>query len=437
MKDLMERLIADIAKHGAESDLMFSSSKSLMMSAQNASLSQYKVTSAQILGVRVIKDGRVGISYTEALDEISLKNLVKEALGNAEISEPNVHEKILPESGHLSDEKMYTDPEVSIETKIAKALELETKVKEKDARVKAVPYNSYSENEYYSSYMNSRGRSTSYKDKIYSVTSSALMSENKKNASYYESHYAHSFNDLDWDKVTQNSLFHAGNLLQEESLVTGRYQIKFSEDCLQELMGCFANFYSAKSAMDKINPWSMKLGEQVISKDLSIQDCPLYEDAFRITRFDSEGVERHDLALIQNGVLKSFMHNSVTANYFGVKTTGHGSRGASSSIGVAGTHQLITGQNVKPMPSKYLEIIQMSGLYSGANRVTGDFSVAIKGYVWENGQRSTTFGNITLSANFMDIFNRVEIVGKDLVASTDRSFFSVPLVFFDISVAGS
>lgn len=90
-----------------------------------------------------------------------------------------------------------------------------------------------------------------------------------------------------------------------------------------------------------------------------------------------------------------------------------------------------------PMPPKYLEVIQMDGLYSGANRVTGNFSVAVKGHVWENGKRVMTFGNITLSGNLIELLKNVEVVGENLMSSTDESFFSVPLMFHGLSIAGS
>jgi PmbA protein len=189
--------------------------------------------------------------------------------------------------------------------------------------------------------------------------------------------------------------------------------------------------------MDKVNPWANNLGEQVISKDISIVDSPDYAQSFRISKFDSEGVLQKPMALIQDGVLQSFLHNSVTANYFKTQTTGHASRGASSSLNVSGTHFLIQGKNQKPLPSKYMEVIQMDGLHSGANRVTGNFSVAVKGYLWENGQKTMTFGNITLSGNLMELLKNVEVVGEKVEASTDLSFFSVPLVFNELSIAGA
>lgn len=437
MKKLMERVINELTDHKAEADLIYSTSKSLKLSAQKGAISEYKVSSSQILGVRAIKNGRVGIAYSEALDDESLKFMIRQALENAEHGQENEHEKILNLTGEIIDHADYQEAETDINAKTKLALELESKVKDADKRVTAVPYNSFSENEYESLYLSSRGRFTSFRDKVYSITSSALMEENGKKANYYDYDSAHRFNELDAERVINTSLFHARNILQEKTLPTGKYSVMFDEDSLKSLIDCFANLYSAKSAIDKMNPWAGKLGEKVVSENLSISDEPQFTQAFRRSLFDSEGVEQKPLTLIKDGVLQTFYHNSVTANKMGTKTTGHASRGPGSSIGISGTHLVINGKNHKALPGKYLEVIQMDGLYSGANRVTGTFSVAVKGYVWENGQRVMTFGNCTLSGNLLELLKHAEVAGTELKASGDRSFFSVPLMFHDLSIAGA
>jgi PmbA protein len=437
MKTLLEKVINQVIDHKAEADLILSSGKSLKMSAQKGAISTYNVSSTQILGVRLIKDGRVGLSYTESLDEESLRFMVSQALQNAETSEPNPDEQILTLSGSLVDELVAPDEEVTIAEKTQLALELEAAVRKMDARVTSVPYNSYSEQDYRSHYLSTSGRHTSYFDQSYTIVSSAVMSENSKKSSFYDFHTTHAFRDLNFDKVVDTAFNQAKSLLHEKTLPTGKYNIRFHPDCLKELLSCFANFFSAKASIDKLNPWTQQLGALVISPDISIIDHPLFDRSFRISRFDSEGVERKPLQLIEAGVLKAFYHNSVTARHFGTETTGHAARSATGPLGVQGTDLLVQGKNVKPAPTKYLEVIQMDGLYSGANRVTGAFSAAIKGHIWEASERVGTFGNITFSGNLMELLKNVEVTGTELVSSTDESFFTAPLIFHGVSVAGS
>jgi PmbA protein len=158
------------------------------------------------------------------------------------------------------------------------------------------------------------------------------MDEKGKKSSFYDFHTAHVFKDLQFKKIIDTAFFHAKNLLDEKTLSTGKYQIRFTEDSLKELLGCFSNFFSAKSAMDKMNPWADQLGQSVISKDLSITDHPSFERSFRMSKFDSEGVERKPLDLIKDGSLMSLYHNSVTAHHFKTQTTGHASRSALQQV---------------------------------------------------------------------------------------------------------
>jgi PmbA protein len=436
VKKLMENVMTDLQKKHAEGDLIFSSNKSLKMSSQKEMISEYKVSSSQILGLRVIKDGKVGISYTEAMDEESLNLMLLQALSNAENSNTNQHESIIDIKGELLDYATYDENQVDLKIKTQKSIELESKVKALDSRVIAVPYNSFSEYDSNLIYLSSKGRFTGFSDKVYSITSSALMEDKGKKSNFYDYQLAHKFCDLNFDKVIETSLFHANHLLGESPLKTGKYTIYFSEDCLKNIFECFSNLFSAKSAMDKMNPWSDRLGDMVISKEISIQDIPDYPKAFRKSLFDSEGVQQKTLQLIQDGVLNSFYHNSVTAKLFNKTTTGHATRGPTSSIGISGTHIVISGKNPKSLPDIYFEVIQMDGLFSSANRVTGNFSVAVKGYLWQEGKRVQVVGSCTLSGNFMEMFKHLSVCGNDLRSSTDFSFFTVPICFHDLSVAG-
>lgn len=436
MKQVMEKVINQVTDKKAEADIIVSTSKSLKMSSFNAALSEYKVSSSQIMGVRVIKDQKVGISYTEAFDDESLKLMVKQALDNAENSETQLNQSLLELSGTGHDDAHYPEEEVSIADKTKRAIELETKVKAKDKRVTAVPYNSYGESEGESFYLSSKGRFTTFSDKSYNIVSSALMENGDRKENFYDFHSSHTYNGLEWDRVVENSLFHAANLLDGRKLPTGKYEVMFDPDQMTNLIGCFTNFYSAKAGIDKVNPWISKLGEQVVSKDLSFEDRPLFERSYRVSKFDSEGVERKNLHVVKDGILNSFYHNSMTARFFNTKTTGHASRGPGSSLDVYGTTFCITGKNKKSKPAKYIEIIDMAGLHSGANRVTGDFSMGVQGYLWENGERVHAFSGVTLSGNLIKMLNNVDVVGDELLGSRGNNFFTVPLIFHDLSVAG-
>jgi PmbA protein len=83
---------------GAEGDLIVNGGESLSLKALNGELDEYTVSSTQSFGVRVVKDDKVGIAYSEASDKESLSWMVDQALQNATYSKAEPHEKILDNS---------------------------------------------------------------------------------------------------------------------------------------------------------------------------------------------------------------------------------------------------------------------------------------------------------------------------------------------------
>ena len=189
-----------------------------------------------------------------------------------------------------------------------------------------------------------------------------------------------------------------------------------------------------------MNPFSEKLGQKVATSELSIIDVPQYRDAFFKYDFDSEGVKRSDLVLIQDGVLQSFYHNTSTAHYFKTKTTGHASRGPRSPLAVAGTNCLIqTGKTAESTirNGEYLEIHALQGLHSGANAISGEFSFGASGYLCRDGRRIQPVKGITVAGNYHKMLMQIKAIGDTLFANTDNSFFLPTIRFDSVAVAGN
>ena len=84
MRDTLEKVIDYAKKNGATSaDAILNTGKSFSVSAQKEQIDKYQVSGSQIVGVRVIKDDKVGISYTEAFDDEALELAAKHAVDNA------------------------------------------------------------------------------------------------------------------------------------------------------------------------------------------------------------------------------------------------------------------------------------------------------------------------------------------------------------------
>ena len=162
------------------------------------------------------------------------------------------------------------------------------------------------------------------------------------------------------------------------------------------------------------------------------------------TPFDGEGVATAPKAVIDGGVLTTLLHNLKTANKQGVATTANGSRpGYVSSVGVAPTNFYFEPSNTafEGMLEKLGEgllITELQGMHAGANAVTGDFSLAARGFRVRGGRREGPVKQITVAGNFYEMLNAIEAVGSDLEfrAPGSSCFGSPCLLVSDLSVAG-
>jgi PmbA protein len=441
LKKILEQIIDFSKKSGADQcDAILSKGESFSLSAQNSEIDKYKVSGAQVIGVRAIKNSKVGISYSESFDEESLKLAAQSAVENALNSEVNEFEKIETSTGEFIFQSEFEKDITSTEEKIDFCLKLESEVKARDSRVQSVPYNGLSESESASYYLNSNGVFGFSSEYYQSCYTSALLQEGAESSMHYHGVMGRKLSDLNVDVCVTESLTHASEWMKAKPLSTGNYDIIFELDAFSEILSCFSSIFSGKGAMEKTNPFLEKMGKQVAGSGITIRDIPKYKDAFFHSHFDSEGIAHKDLTLIENGVLKSFYHNTATAEFFKLPTTGHGARGAKSALGVGGTTKVISAGSIAEsdiVSGEYFEVHSLQGLHSGANSVSGEFSFAASGYLCREGRRVQPVKGVTVSGNFHKMLLDINIIGDTVLSTHDKGFFAPRLRFEKMSVAGA
>ena len=153
---------------------------------------------------------------------------------------------------------------------------------------------------------------------------------------------------------------------------------------------------------------------------VTIVDDTLIKGDLASVPFDDEGVETFTKELIFEGKLNTLFHNLETANKQGVKSTGNGFKSSyASPVNVSESNLYLRAGE------KYLEdlmkeinegvmITDLAGLHSGANTVSGDFSLAAKGFYIKNGQKAFPVEQITVAGNYFDLLKNITDIGNDL-----------------------
>jgi len=146
-------------------------------------------------------------------------------------------------------------------------------------------------------------------------------------------------------------------------------------------------------------------------------DDPLRPRGLRSHPFDGEGVAGIELAVIDDGMLTSWFLDSATARELSLTTTGHASRGVSSSPSPSPTNLHLAAGRARPQEliaaiKDGFYITDLIGM--GANLVTGDYSRGASGLWIENGELTFPVSEVTIAGHLNDMFGSLE-PANDLV----------------------
>ena len=437
---MAEQVLGQVMSAGASGDLIIDEGETLSLKALDGELEEHKVSSSRIFGLRVIKNGHIGTTYSEAVDVDALSSMVGQALDNARFAKVESHENILPNSSRLkTDDELLCPPEqVSVEQKIQMALEIESKLAAMD-KVKNVPYNGVQDITSQRHIFSSAGLSASTRSRTCAAYAYALVEDGEKNAMQGSSQVSRLFTGLNASSVIDKTYERCIGLLDGKPVPSKHYDVIFDEECQVSVFGVFYMMFSGKAAKDGINPMRDKTGSVIADSRLNIYDHPLNVDGFGYHLFDAEGSGTEKTGLIVDGCLQTLIHNSATASYFDTTNTGHAKRGPKSTLGVS-LHQVEIGKgsdNPTTLRSgEYLELTDLTGLHSGANAISGNFSFGASGYLCRDRERIQAVRGITVAGNFYEMLNKISMIGNQQHWNEGRSALMPGIRFSDVAISG-
>ena len=437
---LAEQVLERVTRAGATGDLIVDAGETLSLKARDGDLEEHKVSSSRIFGLRVIRDGRVGTAYSEAADADALGSMVEQALTNASFSRAEPHETILPNAEHLEtdDNLLCPEEQVSIEEKIDLALDIESRLRAKD-KIKNVPYNALWDVTSERRIFSSAGLDASTRSRTCAAYAYALAEDGDRNAMQGTSQVARLFADLNAAGIIDKTYDKCIGLLDGKPVPSKHYDVIFDTECQVSAFAVFAMMFSGKAAKDGINPMRDKIGETIADARLTIYDHPLDTDGFGYHLFDAEGTATRQSPLVVDGRLQTLIHNSATAAFFDTETTGHASRGPRSTLGV-NLHQVeIAAGSDDPAAlhgGEYLEITDLTGLHSGANAISGNFSFGASGYLCRDGERIQPVRGVTVAGNFYDMLKQISMIGDRQHWNESRSALMPGIRFSDVAISG-
>jgi len=133
--------------------------------------------------------------------------------------------------------------------------------------------------------------------------------------------------------------------------------------------------------------------------------------------FDDEGVATSKKDLIKKGVISTYLYTLQTAAKDGVQPTGNGyGAGTKSKADVAFVHLKGGKSSEEEMLSKIndgIYLTEFTGLHSGLNPHSGNFSLQCAGFRIRNGKKAEPLALITVAGNLIDVFKNIKCIANN------------------------
>lgn len=377
------------------------------------------------LGLRVLKGGRSGSSYTSDLSEAGLRTLVEDAVELAGYAEPDPAAAPPPPESlarrwDVAGLELYDPSSASVDAKsaIAQAKEAEDAARAV-AKVTGSRGASYGRSHGARALVTSGGFSGAYPFSFQSLSVSAIAddAEGKKRTGGQ------------WDaRRFLSDLRPAAQLgaeagqkavakLGADKIATGTLPVVFHPDAGRALVSLLGSCLLGRALYQRSSYLLGRLGERVASEAVNLVDDALLPRGPGSRPFDGEGLASRRTPLIQAGGLASYLLDSYAANKLGLQPTGSARRGLGGRPTAAPSNLLLQPGTATPESlwselSEGLYVTSMMGF--GFNATTGDFSRGAEGFLIKDGALSAPVSEVTIGANFNELWANVDAVATDL-----------------------
>ncbi|MDR1600441.1 MAG: TldD/PmbA family protein [Oscillospiraceae bacterium] len=397
--------------------------RSFQAFVENGEVSEYGVNSAGGLALRGLVGGKMGTAYTEAFDEDAVEMLVSRALESASLIEDPDEQFLFEGSPSYArlDTLARSPGGGTVEEKIRFARDLEKLALSLDPLVTKLGYQNGVESTHTEvRIVGTNGLNLRHEADGIGAVVMPVARRGERTSDAFGLRLARDLSDLPMEAMAREAVAEAVYMLDAAPCESGSYEVIFRYDAMSSLLMTFQGIFSAENAQKGLSLLKGKVGETIAAPGVTLLDDPHREGGAHTRPFDDEGVATFPKNVIDDGRLGTLLHNLKTAKKDGVASTGNAAKGSyAATVRVAPTNFYfkpgVDGLDALcGRMGEGLVITDLAGTHSGANDISGEFSLLSKGYRVRGGKKAEPVEQITVAGNFFDVLKNIRAVGADL-----------------------
>lgn len=436
--------VADRAAPGEQVEAFVARSQDTSVRVYEGEIEQLSSAQSEGVGIRVIRDGRVGFAYAGSLDRDTVAEALAEARDNVAFGTPDEFAGLATPDGvavvelDLWDESLASVP---TEDKIALARQLEQLTLAADPRVR-IEDATYADAMAEGAVATSTGIAAEGAETACYVVVSALADDAGETQTGYGFSVGRAPGDIDLEKASGEGAARATQLLGATKPTSRRTTVVLDPFVTAQFLAVLSSTLSGEAVAKGRSLFAHRLGEEVAHARITLIDDATNPAAFSATHVDGEGLATRRTPLIDGGVLRNFVHSSYSARRAGTASTGNAVRGGFKSTPGCGclALSLVPGTRLRDQLVASIDdgvlITEVAGLHSGVNPVSGDFSTGASGRLISGGALGAPVREFTIGSTLQRMLFDVVEVGGD-VEWLPMLAAGVSLVIADVTVSGS
>jgi PmbA protein len=397
------------------------------------------------IGIRVVVGDRQGFAYAGTLDPDVVAETLSEARDNAGFASPDPWVGLTgPDGVAAADLDLWSDELAAFpaDDKVALALELEAVVRAGDPRIRQVESAEWGDTAFESAVATSTGIAARTRRTACYLSTYAVAGEGDDTQTGGGYSVGRSPADLDLAKAAADAVERSTRLLGATKPRSGHLTVVLEPRITATLLSVLAGTLQGESVLKGRSLFADRLGAEVSVSGLTLIDDPTDPDAYGATPYDAEGLATRRNVLIEDGTLKQFLYNSYSAARAGVSSTGSAVRAGFKGAPGSGARALAvvpgsrSPEQILADVGDGLLVQSVSGIHSGVNPVSGDFSVGAEGVLIRGGQLAGPVREFTIASTIQRMLGNIVGIGNDL-ERLPSSAAGLTLAISDISMSGA
>lgn len=437
--------VASWANDGEQLEVYVADEIETEVRAYKGEVESFTSARSQGLGVRVIANGRQGYAYAGTLERSALTETLQEARDNASFAQQDEFSGIAQPDGVAAIDLNLSDASLTgfaSSDKISLAIELERATLAADTRITNVESAEYVDTQSESAVATSTGIASSSRETGCYLATYALAQENGETQTGFGYSLARGPAELNACQAASDAAGRATRLLGATKGATTKLTVVLDPWVTAQLLGVIGSTLNGDAVQRGRSFFADRVGEQVAVAELCLADDATNPAAFTAAKYDGEGLATRPNTLIEAGHLQGFLHNSYTARRAKTASTASAVRPGFKGAPGVGAQSLAVHPGELNQSDLIANVEQgflvqdVTGLHSGVNPISGDFSTGAQGLLIRGGELAEPVREVTIASTLQRILLDITAIGNDL-QWLPMGAAGVSLVVADVMMSGA